>query len=60
MQVYRMTHAQSAVWVLGGADADRVEEAIAEMLQAIDCPEDVLVEVDNGSVAFVLEMGRTL
>jgi len=60
MQVYRMTHAQSAVWATEDPDGDRIEEAIAEMLQAIDCPEDVLVEVDNGAVAFVLEMGRAL
>ena len=58
MLVYRMTHEQSAAWVLGGRKADQVEEAIAAVVQALECPEDVLVEVDNGSVAFVLEHGR--
>jgi hypothetical protein len=53
-----MTHEQSAAWVLGGRKADQVEEAIAAVVQALECPEDVLVEVDNGSVAFVLEHGR--
>jgi len=58
MVTYRMSQDQSAVWVLGGPAADRVEEAIAEMVDALECPEDVLVEVANGSVAFVLERGR--
>jgi len=58
MFTYRMTPEQSAVWVLGGPAADRVEEAIAEVIEALACPEDVLVEVESGSVAFVLERGR--
>jgi hypothetical protein len=58
MLTYRMTPDQSAVWTLGGPAAARVEEAIAEMLDAIECPAEVLVEVDNGSIAFVLERGR--
>ena len=58
MVTYRMSQDQSAVWVLGGPASARVAEAIAEMVDAVECPEDVLVEVENGSVAFVLERGR--
>jgi hypothetical protein len=57
MVTYHMTHEQSAGWGLGGPAADRVAEAIAEAIEAIACPEDVLVEADDGSVAFVLERG---
>jgi len=58
MLVYRMTPAQAAIWVLGGPAAAQIEEAIAERLDALACPDDVLVEVDDGCLAFVLERGR--
>ena len=58
MYTYRMSPEQSAVWGLGGPAADGIAEAIAEVIDAVECPEDVLVEVDDGSIAFLLERGR--
>jgi hypothetical protein len=57
MLTYTMTPAQSDDWTLGSAAAARVAEAIAEQVAALTS-EDVLVLVDDGSVAFTLEQGR--
>jgi hypothetical protein len=56
MLLYRMNTAQSAVWERGGEDADRLAEAITDAIQALDPKEDVLVELDNHLMAFVLEL----
>jgi hypothetical protein len=60
MLTYRMTAAQSDTWILGGAAAAQVEAEIAEQVQAADCTEEVLVLVDDDSVAYMLELGRCL
>jgi hypothetical protein len=46
--------------MLGGIAAAQVEALVAEQVQAADCTEDVLVLVDDGSVAYTLELGRCL
>jgi hypothetical protein len=38
--------------------AAALEAAIADAMQAVECPEDVLVILDDGNVAYMLEMGR--
>jgi hypothetical protein len=58
MLTYSMTPAQSDDWTLGGAAAAQVAQAIADQVAALDVHEDVLVLVDDGSVAFQLEQGR--
>jgi len=58
MLTYRMTPPQSDDWTLGGAAAAQVAAEIAEQVQLADVAEDVLVLVDDGAVAFTLEVGR--
>lgn len=58
MFVYRMDSTQSALWNMGCVGKDTVSEAIVEMFQAVECPEDVLVEEDDGSIAFMWEQAR--
>ena len=57
MYTYCMTPTQSDDWTLGGAVAAQVAEAIAECLDAVGVVGTTLVLVDDGSVAFTLEMG---
>jgi hypothetical protein len=51
-----MNALQSSLWDLGGAFAQAVAEALAETFQALDLVEDVLVLLDDGSVACMLEL----
>ena len=57
MLTYGMTPAQSETWTLGRAAAAQVETEITEHVVTLTT-EDVLVLVDDGSVAFTLEQGR--
>ena len=55
---YTMTPAQSATWCLGGAAAAHVEEMIlGELVDEADVDEAVTVMLDDGSVAYALELG---
>jgi hypothetical protein len=55
---YTMTAAQSETWCLGGAAAAQVEEMIlAELIDEADVDEAVSVVLDDGSVAYALELG---
>jgi hypothetical protein len=60
MLTYCMTPAQSDDWILGGAAAAQVEQEIAEQVQDANCTEDVLVTLDDGEIAYTLELGRCL
>ena len=51
-----MTPAQSETWTLGGAAAAQVETELAEQLQAIRFHGTATVLVDDGAVAFSLEV----
>jgi hypothetical protein len=54
---YRMSAQQSQEWRHG--DAARVEEAIlAELLDRDTIPWDVVVLLDDGSIAFTLDLGE--
>ena len=56
--IYTMTPAQSETWILGGAAAAHVEEMIlAELIDEADVDENVTVVLDDGSVAYALELG---
>jgi len=56
--IYTMTPAQSDDWMLGGAASAKVEEEIAaQLIDEADCDEDVTVLLDDGSVAYALELG---
>ena len=58
--IYTMTPAQSDDWMLGGAAAAHVEELIlAELVDEADVDEAVSVVLDDGSVAYALELGGT-
>ena len=51
-----LTPAQSDHWTLGGAAAAQVERELAEHLQEAGVHEAVTVLLDDGSVAFTLEV----
>ena len=56
--IYTMTPAQSETWILGGAAAAQVEEEIlTELIDEADVDEAVSVVLDDGSVAYALELG---
>jgi hypothetical protein len=56
--IYPMTPAQTETWCLGGAAAAHVEEMIlAELIDEADVDEAVTVVLDDGSVAYALELG---
>ena len=56
--IYPMTPAQTETWCLGGAAAAHVEEMIlAELIDEADVDEAVSVVLDDGSVAYALELG---
>ena len=55
MRIYTMTHWQSSVWCLGGADAVQLEQTLASYLVALACPDAVLVVLANGTPAFIIE-----
>jgi len=58
MNTYRMTPAQTDDWLLGGAAAAQVEMEILTAITAQDTiPWDVVVKLDDGSVAYALELG---
>ena len=57
MLTYEMTPAQSETWTLGGAAAEQVAQEITDQVMTLTT-EDVLVLVDDGSVAFQLDQGR--
>jgi hypothetical protein len=56
MLTYTMTPAQSDTFILGGAAAAQVAQEITDHVVTLTT-EDVLVLVDDGSVAFTLERG---
>lgn len=56
MLTYCMTPAQSDTWILGGAAAAQVEQEIADQVAEAECTKDVLVLVDDGNVAYTLEV----
>jgi hypothetical protein len=58
MLTYCMTPAQSDDWTLGGAAAAQVEQAIADQIAVLDVHEDVVVILDDSSIAFTLTQGR--
>ena len=55
MRMYTMTHWQSSVWCLGGGEAARLERTLAGYLVALACPDAVLVVLETGVPAFVIE-----
>jgi hypothetical protein len=57
MLTYQMTSAETETWMLGGPAQAEIETAIAEQVTALTV-EDVLVQLDDGSVAYALEVGR--
>jgi hypothetical protein len=57
MNTYRMNAVQTDDWLLGGAAALRVEEEIlTEILDQDTVPWDLVVKLDDGSVAYALEL----
>jgi len=58
MLTYCMTPAQSDTWTLGGRRTAQVETEIAEQVAVIDVHEDVVVILDDHSIAFTLTQGR--
>ena len=53
-----MTPTQSETWTLGGAAAAQVEQELADQLADVGFHGPATVLVDDGSVAFSLEMER--
>jgi len=58
MLTYAMTPAQSDDWTLGGAAAAQVAQEIADQIAVFDVHEDVVVILDDHSIAFTLQQGR--
>jgi hypothetical protein len=53
-----MTPAQSDDWTLGGDAAAQVAQEIADQIAVFDVREDVVVILDDSSIAFTLQQGR--
>jgi len=54
MLILALTPEQSHQWERGGRERQRLEDAIAERVQAMT-QEDVIVTLDTGAIAYCLE-----